>query len=123
MKVVVVPRSTDLKIVVDPAGDVNMESGFIIPGVYDYWPEARDKGFMEIEIAGDSLRELLAEISNRYHRAGVDLGPICPITNDVKNTYDVYVNEINYVLTSRGLDTKLQKNDEVKIIEDTIGHC
>jgi hypothetical protein len=121
LKVVVIPRTIDLKIVVDPVNGVNMETGLsVIPGAYDYWPEARDKGLVEMEIAGNTLRALLAEISERYHRSGINIGPICPVTNDVRNTYDVYVNDKNYVLTSHGLDTVLDKDDEVKIIEDTI---
>ena len=121
MKVLVIPRTIDLRILIDPVDDVNIESGLsVIPGAYDYWPEARDKGFVEMEIAGNTLRALLTEISDRYHRSGINIGPICPVTNDVKNTYDVYVNDKNYVRTSQGLDTILNKDDEVKIIEDTI---
>jgi molybdopterin converting factor small subunit len=121
MKIVVIPRTIDLRIIVDPVDGVNIESALsVIPGAYDHWPEAKDKGFVEMEIAGNTLRALLKEISDRYHRSGINIGPICPVTNDVKNTYDVYVNDKNYVRTPHGLDTILNKDDEVKIIEDTI---
>ena len=121
MKIVIIPRTIDLRILIDPVDGVNMESGLsVIPGSYDYWPEAKDKVFIEMEIAGNTLRAVLTEISDRYHRSGINVGPICPVTNDVKNTYDVYVNDKNYVRTPHGLDTILNRNDEVKIIEDTI---
>ena len=124
MRLVVIPRSTDLKVIVDPDGKVKEKTGsFLIPGIYDNWPEAREKGFTEIDIAGETLRALLVEISNKLNRGGVDLGPICSRTNDVKQSYDVFVNEKNYVLAPQGIDTILHSGDEVKIIEDTTGHC
>ena len=47
-----------------------------------------------MEIAGETLRALLVEISNRLNQSGVDLGPICSRTNDIKPAYDVFVNDI-----------------------------
>jgi hypothetical protein len=121
MKVVVIPRTIDVRIIIDPVDELEIESALsVIPGAYDYWPEAKEKGFVEIEIAGNTLRALLTEISDRYHRSGINIGPICPVTKDIRNTCDVFVNDKNYVRTPRGLDTVLNKNDEVKIIEDTL---
>jgi hypothetical protein len=124
MKVVIIPGPTDLKAVVDPEEDMKKKVGsLLIPGMYDDWPEARESGFTEIDINGDTLRALLVEISNRLNRGGVDQGPMCFDTNDVKQSFEILVNEKNYVLISHGLDTRLQCGDEVTILEDVIGFC
>jgi hypothetical protein len=63
MKVAIIPGPTDLKVVIDPGDDVNFKPGLLIPGIYDDWPEARENGFMEMDVNGDTLRALLVEIS------------------------------------------------------------
>jgi hypothetical protein len=123
MKVAIIPGPTDLKAVIDPGDDVNFKPGLLIPGIYDDWPEARKDGFTKIEVNGDTLRALLIEISNRLNRNGVDVGPMCFRTNDVKQSFEILVNDKNYVLTSGGIDAKLQRGDEVTILEDVIGFC
>jgi molybdopterin converting factor small subunit len=109
--------------VIDPGDDVNYKAGLLIPGIYDDWPEAREDGFTEININDNTLRALLIEISNRLNRNGVDQGPMCSRTNDVKQSFEILVNEKNYVLTSHGLETRLQSGDEITILEDVIGFC
>lgn len=123
MKVVIIPGPTDLKAIVNPDEDVKAKSGLLVPGIYDDWPEARENGYTEMDINDDTLKALLIEISNRLNRNGVDLGPMCSRTNDVKQSFEILVNKKNYVLTSHGLDTRLQSGDEVTILEDVIGFC
>jgi molybdopterin converting factor small subunit len=94
-----------------------------LPALFTPWPDAREKGFAEIEVKGDTLRALLAEVGSCYKQAGVDFEPICPITKDIKLDYDVFVNGQNYVLLNHGLESKLKDGDEVKIQSDTLGHC
>ena len=123
MKVIIIPGPTDLKAVVDPENKGDYKGGLLIPGIYDDWPEAKEDGFTEIDVNGDTLRSLLVEISSRLNRNGIDQGPMCHITNDVKQAFEILINDKNYVLTPDGIETKLQRNDEVTIVEDVIGFC
>jgi molybdopterin converting factor small subunit len=124
MKVAIIPRGEQLKIIVNYNGETAIEtSASALPGLYAPWPDAREKGFIELEVEGQTLRALLAELGRRYKKVGVDFEPICPITNDLKFDYDVFVNGKNYVILSHGLDAKLSDGDEVKVVEDTLGHC
>jgi molybdopterin converting factor small subunit len=124
MRVVIMPGLSELKIIVNHNGEVDPEPySSTLPALYKPWPEAREKGFIEIEVEGQTLRALLAEVGYRYKQVSVDFEPICPITNDLKFDYDVFVNGQNYVVLSHGLDAKLNDGDEVKVTEDTIGHC
>ena len=124
MKVAIVPRLEHLIVLVDSDGKMNPERNLsAISSLYAPWPDAQGKGFAEVDIAGDTLRALLAEIGTRYKQANVDLEPICPITNDVKADYDVFVNGQNFVLLAQGLETRLRDGDEIKIVADTVGHC
>jgi molybdopterin converting factor small subunit len=124
MKVVIMPGLSELKIIINPNGEADPEPySSALPALYKPWPEAREKGFIEIEVEGQTLRALLAEVGHRYEQVNVDFEPICPITNDLKFDYDVFVNGENYVVLSHGLDAKLSDGDEVKVTEDTIGHC
>ena len=84
--------------------------GFMHPG-----HTLREKGIIETEIDGDTLRALLAELSAQYKAANVDFQPINPTTNDLDFDYDVLVNGKNYVALAHGLDTKLKADDEVKL--------
>jgi molybdopterin converting factor small subunit len=124
MKAAIVPHFEQLRILVNYDGQVasgNPVSS--LPGLFAPWPDARQKGFAEIEVEGYTLRALLAELGACYKQAGVDFEPICPITKDIKLDYDVFVNGRNYVLLDHGLESKLKDGDEVKIQSDTLGHC
>jgi molybdopterin converting factor small subunit len=123
MRLAIVPDFEQLKVLVNHGGRVTPGSPSSLPGLYAPWPDARQKGFAEIDVEGDTLRALLAEVGSRYKQAGVDFEPICPITSDLKLDYDVFVNGKNYVLLNHGLESKLEDGDEVKITGDTLGHC
>jgi len=124
MRIAVVPHFEQLRVLVNNSGQVAPETHHVsLPALYAPWPDARKKGFAEIDVEGDTLRALLAEVGFRYKQAGVDFEPICPITSDLKLDYDVFVNGKNYVLLNHGLEVKLEDGDEVKIMADTLGHC
>jgi molybdopterin converting factor small subunit len=124
MRIAIVPDFEQLKVLINKSGQVNPgTSHSSLPGLYAPWPDAREKGFAEIDVEGDTLRAVLAEVGSRYKQAGVDFEPICPITHDLKLDYDVFINGKNYVLLNRGLESKLEDGDEVKIQGDTLGHC
>jgi molybdopterin converting factor small subunit len=124
MKVAIVPNFEQLKVVVNPDSKLTPEEGASsLSTLYAPWPHARETGFAEIDLEGDTLRALLAEIGTRYKQAGVDFEPICPITSNLKTDFDVFVNGKNYVLLTHGLEAKLKDGDEIKIQEDTLGHC
>jgi molybdopterin converting factor small subunit len=124
MRVAIVPHFEQLRVLVNPDGKVAPEVSLSsLPALYAPWPDAREKGFAEINVEGDTLRALLAEVGSRYKQANVDFEPICPKTNDIKLDYDVFVNGKNYVLLTHGLELKLKDGDEVKILSDTLGHC
>ena len=123
MKVVLIPNPTDLKVIVDPGSYVPEKTGFIIPGMWAPWPEAQEKGFVEIDVAGDTLRALLVEITKQYKQAGVDYDPICPNKGDIKFDFDVLVNGKQYAVQSHGLDASLKTGDVVEVNEATIGFC
>jgi len=125
MRVAIVPHFEQLRVLVNPDGKVSPEvrSSSYLPGLYAPWPDAQSKGFVEIDVEGDTLRALLTEIGARYQQAKVDFEPICPITNEVNTDFDVFVNGKNFVLLAHGLESKLRDGDEVKIASDTLGHC
>ena len=87
----------------------------MMPWMFAPWPEAKEKGVVEIVIKGETLRELLSELSEHYKQANVDFEPINPKTNDVDFDYDVSVNSKNYIGLSKGLDTKIRGESEVVI--------
>ncbi len=124
MRIAIVPHFEQLRVLVNYDGQLAPGSSVSsLPGLFAPWPDAREQGFAEIEVEGDTLRALLAEVGSCYKQAGVDFEPICPITSDIKLDYDVFVNGQNYVLLNHGLESKLKDGDEVKIQSDTIGHC
>jgi len=124
MRVAIVPNFEQLRVLVNYDGQVASGTPVSsLPAMFAPWPDAREKGFAEIDVEGDTLRALLAEVGSRYKQAGVDFEPICPITSDVKLDYDVFVNGQNYVLLNHGLEARLKDGDEVKIQSDTLGHC
>ena len=124
MRVAIVPHFEQLRVLVNYDGKVTLEARSpSLPALYAPWPDAREKGFTEINVKGDTLRVLLTEVGALYKQANVDFEPICPITNDLKLDFDVFVNGKNCVLLTHGLDAKLRDGDEVKILADTVGHC
>lgn len=87
----------------------------VMPWMYAPWPDAKEKGVIEIEVKGKTLRSLLTELSARYKRANVDFEPINPKTNDIDFDYDIVINGQNYVGLPNGLDTKIKGGDELTI--------
>ena len=117
MRVVIMPGFSELIIVVNPTQEVTREGmlSIVMPWLYAPWPNAQEKGIIEMEIDGDTLRALLAELSARYKEADIDFQPINPTTNDLDFDYDVIVNGKNYVALVDGLDAKLKDDDAVKV--------
>ena len=117
MKAVIMPGFSELIIVVNPTQEVTRGGmvSIVMPWLYAPWPQAQEKGIIETEIDGDTLRALLAELSAQYKAANVDFQLINPTTNDLDFDYDVLVNGKNYVALAGGLDAKLKDNDSVKV--------
>jgi len=117
MRAVIIPGLTELRIKVNPARKVSREGlpYIVMPWMFAPWPDVKDKGVIDIEVKGETLRRLLIELSDRYKRAHVDFEPLNPKTDDVDFDYDVSVNGKNYIGLSNGLDTKLRKGNEVVI--------
>jgi hypothetical protein len=117
MKVVIFPGLVELKIKVNPTKKVTREGlpFIVMPWMFAPWPEAKDKGVIEVEIEGVNLRALLNELSVLYKRAGVDFEPINSKTNDVDFDYEILVNGKKYIALPQGLETKLRKGNEVVI--------
>ena len=117
MKAVILPGFSELIIVVNPTHEVTREGmlSLVMPWLYAPWPKAKEKGIIEIEIDGDTLRALLVELTARYKEANVEFQPIDSKTHDVDFDFDVLVNDKNYVALAGGLDAKLKENDTVKV--------
>ena len=117
MRVVIIPGLTELRIKVNPTKKVTREGlpYIVMPWMFAPWPDGKEKGVIEIEVEGQTLRGLLSELSDRYKQANVDFEPINPKTNDVDFDYDISMNGKNYVGLSKGLDTRLRKGSEVVI--------
>ena len=117
MKVVIFPGLVELKIKVNPTKKVTREGlpYIVMPWMFAPWPEAKDKGVIEVEVEGTTLRALLNELSVFYRKAGVDFEPINSKTNDVDFDYEILVNGKKYVVLPQGLETKLRKGNEVVI--------
>ena len=117
MRAVILPGLTELRIRIGPSGKVTREGlpYILMPWMFAPWPDLKDKGVVEIEVKGETLRDLLTELSEQYKRANVDFEPINPKTSDVDFDYDVSVNGKNYIGLSLGLDTKLRKGNQVVI--------
>ena len=113
----IIPGLVELRIKVNPTKKVSREGlpYIVMPWMFAPWPDVKDKGVIEIEVKGETLRRLLTELSDRYKQANVDFEPINPKTNDVDFDYDVSLNGRNYIGLSNGLDTKLRKGNEVVI--------
>jgi len=117
MRIVIMPGFSELIIVVNPTREVTREGmlSIVMPWLYAPWPDAKEKGIIETEIEGGTLRALLTGLSARYRQANVDLELINPGTNDLDFDYDVLVNGKNYVALAGGLDAKLKADDTVKV--------
>jgi len=117
MKAVIIPGLVELRIKVNPTKKVTRQGlpYIVMPWMFAPWPEAKEKGVVEIVIKGETLRALLIELSDRYKQVNVDFEPINPKTNDMDFDYDVSVNGKNYIGLSRGLDTKIRGDSEVVI--------
>jgi len=117
MRVVIIPGLTELRIKINPARKVSREGSpyIVMPWMFAPWPEAKEKGVIEIEVKGRTLRALLAELSDRYKGGNVDFEPINPRTKDIEFDYDIVVKGQNYVGLPDGLDTKLKGGDQLTI--------
>lgn len=117
MRVAILPGLVELRIKVDPKKEVTREGlpYIVMPWMFAPWPEAKDKGVVEIEVNGETLRDLLNELSRIYKKANVDFEPINPKTNDIDFDYEIIMNGKRYVALEKGLDTKLRKNSEILI--------
>jgi molybdopterin converting factor small subunit len=117
MRVGIIPGLVELKIKVNPRRKVNRGGlpYIVMPWMFAPWPEARSEGVMEVEIKGATLRALLTELSDYYKKANVDFEPVNPKTNDVDFDYEIIVNGKKYVGLNQGLDTKLERGDEVLV--------
>ncbi len=117
MRVVIMPGFSELIMVVNPTHEVTREGmlSLVMPWLYAPWPNAQEKGIIEMEVKGDTLRALLEELTARYKEANVDFQPISSTTNDVDFDYDVLVNDRNYIASADHLDVKLKADDRVKV--------
>ena len=117
MRVVIIPSLTELRIKVNPTKKVTREGlpYIVMPWMFAPWPEAKNKGVIEAEIEGSTLRALLNELSVFYKKAGVDFEPINSKTNDVDFDYEVLVNGKKHVGLPLGLETKLGNGNEVVV--------
>jgi hypothetical protein len=117
MRIVITPGLVELRIKVDPKGEVTREGlpYIVMPWMFAPWPEARTRGVIETEVEGVTLRSLLGGLSALYKKAHVDFEPIDPKTRDVDFDYEVLVRGKKYVGLPRGLDTRLRKGTEVVI--------
>ena len=117
MQVTIYPGFAELIIIVNPPVDFQLKEPptVIMPSLYAPWLDARDKGKVHLDIQGDTLRDLLSDITKQFQQANTDFMPIDPKTNDIDFDYDVLVNGKNYVSLPFGLDAKLKDLDEVRI--------
>jgi molybdopterin converting factor small subunit len=117
VKAVIMPGFSELIIIVNPTREVTREGmlSIVMPWLYAPWPDASKKGIIETEVAGDTIRALLAGLSTQYKAANVDFQPVNPTTNDLDFDYDVLVNGKKYEALVQGLDTRLKADDEVKL--------
>lgn len=116
MKTAIMPGFSELIIIINPAKEVTRQGllNIIMPWLYAPWPNARQKGVIEVELAGDTLKALLTELSYLYQQANVDFDPVDYQSNQLDSDYDIFVNGKNYLALPAGLDTKLRDGDEVK---------
>jgi len=60
MKAVIMPGFSELIIIVNPLVEVTREGllSIIMPWLYAPWPEARERGIVEMEVEGETVRAL-----------------------------------------------------------------
>jgi hypothetical protein len=124
MKVIIAPHIDHLMVFVNSFD--KLSSGISLSAIsklYAPWPQAQEKGFVEIDIEGNTLRELLTAIGASYKKVNIDLEPICSRTNEVKPDYDVFVNGQSFAILDKSLESVLKDGDQVKIMADTQGFC
>ncbi len=73
----------------------------------------------ELEIQGDTLRELLIRLADRSDIRGIVGWFIVSQTNEVSTACHISINGNNYRFLPRGISTKLKEGDEVDIIIPT----
>ncbi len=117
MRIVILPGLVELRIKVEPKGEVSRQGlpYIVMPWMFAPWPEAKEKGVVELDLRAETLRDLLNELSSIYKKADVDFEPINPKTNDVDFDYEIIMNGKRYVALAKGLDTRLRKGSEVLI--------
>jgi molybdopterin converting factor small subunit len=117
MKAAIAPGFSELIITVNPSAKATREGllNLYMPWLFAPWPEAREKGVVEMEVEGETIRALVTTLTRAYKQAGVDFEPINPATNDMDEDYDVLINGKDYNTTPGRLDTKLEDGDKVKL--------
>lgn len=117
MKTTIMPGFSELIILINPVGEVTRQGliNVVMPWLYAPWPGAQQKGIIEMEVVGDTLKALLAELLLRYKQANVDFQPIDPGTDQVDFDCDVLVNGKSYVSLPGGVNAKLKDGDEVRV--------
>ena len=117
MKAAIAPGFSELIITVNPSSEVTRDGllNLYMPWLFAPWPEAREKGIVEAEVEGETLRALVTTLAEVYKKAGVDFEPINPRTNDMDEDYDVLINGKDYSTAPGRLDTKLKDGDNVKL--------
>ena len=117
MKTIIMPSFWGLMIKINPTegADFQKTSSGSLPGLYAPWQESKQKGFIEAELTGDSLKAVLIELGNRYQEAGVDFIPMNRLKDEVDLEYNVVLNGKDYSALPGGLDTRLKQNDEVRV--------
>jgi molybdopterin converting factor small subunit len=116
VRIAIIPRFTELRIIVNPSGELTKSPpSAIMPWMYAPWPDAKRKGVIEMEVEGETLRALVTQVANQYKQANVNFDPVDPITNDIDLDYEVLLNDKNYEGLTYGLDTKPKDGDEVNV--------
>ncbi len=117
MRVVILPGLVELRIKINPKGEVTRKGlpYIVMPWMWAPWPGSQKTGVIEIRVKGKTLRALLLELSKHYKEAKVDFEPVHPKTKDVDFDYDIFVNGQNYVGLPDGLDAAIKAGDEVLV--------
>jgi hypothetical protein len=117
MKVVVLPGFSELIVKVSPSKEITRE-GLIysgMPWLYAPWRDSISSGIINVEVEGNTLKDLLNTLATLYKKSGVDFDPVIDKRNDVDSDYTVLINGKNYAYLPSKLDTLLKTDDEVKI--------
>ena len=109
MKVAVTIGNLEITIKVEPSTKTNKVA------------EPKDN---ELEIQGDTLRDVLTELVDGYqdkHNLRDILGPFINPQSKAEPAYAILVNGRHYQFLPEGIDTKLKEGDEVFIISIMFG--